>query len=114
MEFRPDHIYLVLGRTDLRAGIDGYAHLVESRIHLSPLTNNMFIFCNRAHNKIKILYWDGSGYWLLYKRLEKGTFKFPKNEEGSIVITEQQYRWLMEGLSIEQKRAFRKISAKYC
>lgn len=113
MEFRPDQIYLVCGNTDLRAGIDGYSHLVESRIQMSALSNNMFLFCNKAHNKIKILYWDGTGYWLLYKRLEKGTFKFPKNEEGSIVITEQQYRWLMEGLSIVQKRAHKEVKARY-
>jgi transposase len=114
MEFKPDQIFIALGATDLRAGIDGYSHMVESRIHMSPLTNNMFIFCNRAHNKIKILYWDGTGYWLLYKRLEKGTFKFPRNDGESMIITEQQYRWLMEGLNIEQKRAFKDIKAKYC
>ena len=113
MEFRPDHIYLVLGKTDLRAGIDGYSHLVESRAQISPLTKNMFLFCNRAHNKIKILYWDGTGYWLLYKRLEKGTFRFPKEENGTVVITEQQLRWLLEGLSIVQKRAHKKVNARY-
>jgi transposase len=113
MEFKPEKIYLVSGVTDLRAGIDGYAHIVESTLHLSPVSDCMFLFCNRAHNKLKILYWDRNGFWLLYKRLEKGTFKFPKQENGSIAITEQQLRWLLEGLNIEQKRAFRDVNAEY-
>lgn len=114
MEFNPEKIYLVAGATDLRAGIDGYAHIVESTFQMSPMTDAMFLFCNRAHNKLKILYWDKTGFWLLYKRLEKGTFKFPKEENGSIVITEQQLRWLLEGLNIQQKRAFKEVKAEFC
>lgn len=114
MEFRPEKIYLVSGATDLRTGIDGYAHIVESTIHLPPMSDCMFLFCNKAHNKIKILYWDKNGFWLLYKRLEKGTFKYPKEENGSVVISEQQLRWLLEGLNIYQKRAFKEVKAQFC
>lgn len=114
MEFRPEKIYLVNGVTDLRNGIDGYAHIIEGSFQMSPMTDAMFIFCNRAHNKIKILYWDKTGFWLLYKRLEKGTFKFPKQENGYITVSEQQLRWLLEGMSITQKRAFKEVKAKFC
>ena len=114
MEFKPEKIYLVLGATDLRAGIDGYAHIVQSELHLNPISDCMFLFCNKAHNKIKILYWDKTGFWLLYKRLEKGTFKFPRQQDGSIVVTEQQLRWLLEGLSITQRRAFQPVEAEFC
>ena len=61
------------------------------------------------------IHWDGNGFWLLYKRLEKHTFKWPKIKESltNIIINEQQLSWLLEGLSIEQKRAFKKTETKY-
>ena len=68
----PD-IYLISGSTDLRKGIDGYAMIVQDLYHLSPFSDALFLFCNKDHNKLKCLYWDGTGFWLLYKRLEKGT-----------------------------------------
>ncbi len=114
MEFKPSEIYLVAGVTDLRLGIDGYAHIVQTEFKLDPLTDRMFLFCNKSHNKLKILYWDKTGFWLLYKRLEKGTFKYPRQEDGAVVLSEQQLRWLLEGLSIDQKRAFRNLDCKYC
>ena len=113
MEFKPEKIYLAAGATDLRAGIDGYAHIVENSFEMKAMTDAMFIFCNRSRNKIKILYWDKNGFWLLYKRLEKGTFKYPRENTESIVITEQQLRWLLEGLNIWQKRAFKEVKAEY-
>lgn len=106
-------IFLVQGTTDLRKGIDGYASIIQDHFHLDPFSDTLFIFCNRTHNKIKCLYWDGSGFWLLYKRLEKGTFKWPKDESSVLKITHQQMNWLLEGLKIEQKTAFEKQSYKY-
>lgn len=114
MEFNPQQIYLIAGATDLRSGIDGYAHIVQTAFKLDPISDRMFIFCNRSHNKMKILYWDKCGFWLLYHRLEKGTFKFPKEKDGAVIITEQQLRWLLEGLGIEQERAFGEVTAPHC
>ena len=106
-------IYLVSGSTDLRKGIDGYAHIVQNHFHLDPFQDVLFIFCNRHHNKLKCLYWDGTGFWLLFKRLEKGNFKWINNSNEPIVITHQQLKWLLEGLKIEQKSAFKKAEKKY-
>lgn len=50
------------------------------------------------------MYWDGNGFWLLYKRLEKGRFQFPIRDDGIATITKQQLRWLLEGLRMEQKK----------
>lgn len=109
-----DGIYICTGPTDLRKGIDGYASIVQSEFELSPFDNNLYIFCNRQHNKLKCLYWDGTGFWLLYKRLEKGHFKWKNTEDNKAVeITSQQLNWLLEGLKMEQKTAFKKEYPKF-
>ena len=63
----------------------------------------------RRTDRIKALYWKGDGFLLLYKRLEKGKFQWPRSENEALSITPQQYRWLMEGLSIQQPKAHRKM-----
>lgn len=105
--------YICVGATDLRKGIDGYASMIQNNFLCSPFEDALFIFCNRSKDKIKILYWDKTGFWLFYKRLEHGKFKWPMKESQLNQITKQQLRWLLEGLSIEQKKAHREVSAKY-
>lgn len=101
-------LYLVRGVTDLRKGIDGYAALISAELHRSPTDHSLYIFCNRNRNKLKCLYYDGTGFWLLYKRMDKGHFKWIRNEkEDTVMITHQQLKWLLEGLKIEQKTAFK-------
>ncbi|MGM9952837.1 MAG: IS66 family insertion sequence element accessory protein TnpB [Intestinibaculum porci] len=109
-------IFVCTEPVDLRKGIDGYAAIVQSIFHRSPMDHCLYIFCNRSHNKIKALYYDNAstGFWLLYKRLEKGTFKWKISSDGSYAeISEQQFRWLMEGLKINQPTAFKKIERQY-
>lgn len=107
-------IYIAQGFTDLRKGIDGYACIVQDIFKLSPFEDSLFIFCNRDRNKLKCLYWDGTGFWLLYNRLEKGHFKWINSpDETSKSISHQQLSWLLSGLKIEQKSAFEKQERKY-
>lgn len=102
-------IYLVKGATDLRKGIDGYAALISGELGHSPTDHSLYIFCNRDRNKLKCLYYDGTGFWLLYKRMDRGHFKWIRSENSeSFLITHQQLNWLLEGLKIEQKTAFKK------
>lgn len=104
MELKAGNIYMAAGATDLRKGIDGYAQIVQSAFHRNPMDSSLYIFCNRNHNKIKCLYWDGSGFWLLYKRLEKGHFRWKKLPEGEPYrISEKQLSWLLDGLKVDQK-----------
>ena len=70
-------IYLATGATDLRRSIDGLAALVRDRFTLDPLSGHLFLFRNRRGDRLKILAWDRSGFWVLYKRLEQGTFAWP-------------------------------------
>lgn len=108
------NIYLFTGPTDLRKGIDGYAAIIENELGRAVFEDSLFLFCNRTRNKIKCLYWDGTGFWLLYKRLEKGHFQWSRsNGENTVHITHQQLKWLLEGLKIEQKKAFKKEEPKY-
>ena len=108
-DFSGAKVYLACGYTDLRRGIDGLATIIEQQFRLDPCSDALFLFCGRRTDRIKALYWEGDGFLLLYKRLEKGKFQWPRSENEALGITAQQYRWLMEGLSIQQPKAHRKI-----
>lgn len=110
------HIYIQVEPCDLRKGIDGYAALVNSEFNMDPMdSNSLYIFCNRNHNKLKCLYYDGTGFWLLYKRLESGTFKWSKSaDEKFLEISEQQLKWLLEGLKMEQKNRLQRKQKSVC
>ena len=103
-------VYIALGYTDLRRGIDGLAAVVQESFALDPFTNTLFLFCGRRKGRIKGLLWEGNGFLLLYKRLEAGSFQWPRTGEEARQLTPQQYRWLMEGLSIDQPKAHRPIT----
>ena len=87
-----ERVYIACGYTDLRLG------------------NCLFLFCGRRRDRIKALYWEGNGFLLLYKRLESGVFQWPRKENEARALTTQQYRWLMEGLSIDQPKAHRQVN----
>lgn len=107
---RVDKVYLAVGPTDLRKSIDGLAILVQESFKLDPFSKNLFVFCNRKQDKVKILEWDTNGFWLYYKRLEKGTFKWPNNSSSeTISINEREFRWLLDGLDLNQKSAFKEV-----
>lgn len=109
---KAEHIYIACGYTDMRKAIDGFSAIVQNNFHLDPFSNSLFLFCGRKCNRIKALYWEGDGFVLLYKRLENGKFQWPRNESEVRQITEREFRWLMEGLSINQPKAVRKINVK--
>ena len=107
-----DRVYIACGYTDLRRGIDGLASLVQQQFNLDPFSNTLFLFCGRRRDRIKALYWCGDGYILLYKRLSNGRFQWPRSEAELRLLDPQSFRWLMEGLRIEQKTAIRKGKPK--
>ena len=100
-----DKVYIACGYTDLRKGIDGLAAMVQQQFQLDPFANTLFLFCGRRRDRIKGLYWEGDGFILLYKRLEQGSYQWPRTENEVRQLTPQQYRWLMEGLKVEQPKA---------
>lgn len=101
-----NRVYLAVGPTDLRKSIDGLAVLVTESFDLDTFKRSLFVFCNRKQDKIKILQWDVNGFWLYYKRLEKGRFKWPNTlDSKTILVTDREFRWLLDGLDINQKDA---------
>lgn len=108
-------MYLVTGYTDLRRSIDGLVTIVQGKLELDPYNSALFLFCGRRRDRIKGLLWEGDGFLLLYKRLDNGSFQWPRNETEALLLTPQQTRWLLEGLKIDQPKAIRegKPSAIY-
>lgn len=80
---------------------------------LDPFYSNLFVFCNRKRDKLKILHWDHNGFWLYYRRLEKGVFQWPDEQMTlPLSISPRQFNWLLDGLLLEQKQAYPKMGAK--
>lgn len=110
---KAENIYIACGHTDMRRQIDGLAAMVENNFRLNPYQNSIFLFCGRKKDRIKALLWEGDGFVLLYKRLESGaSFQWPKDPEEVKLITKQELRWLLEGLSINQPKAVKRIKIK--
>lgn len=108
-----ERVYLAAGPTDLRKSIDGLAVIVQELFQLDPFSKALFVFCNRKKDKLKILFWDHNGFWLYYRRLEKGLFDWP--DLGSVQplsISSRQLNWLLDGLPLDQRDAHPSVSAK--
>ena len=104
------NVYIVTGYTDLRFGIDSLAALIKSKLGKEPLVpDTLYLFCGRRTDRIKGLVWESDGYLLLYKRLEQGNFQWPRSESEVRNLSQQQFRWLMEGLTVTPKRIVKQV-----
>lgn len=103
-------VYLACGSTDMRKSINGLVVLVQECFQRNPFEGTLFVFCNKQRTKIKILHWEHDGFWLYYKRLEKGKFKWPASgKENGLNVSERELRWLLDGLALEQKSAHKAV-----
>jgi transposase len=96
-------VLLAVQPCDLRKGINGLHGLVTEKLGEDPRAGALFVFTNRHHSRLKILYWDGTGLWMLAKRLEKGTFSWPKNlepEKTKLSLTPQALAMLTDGVDL--------------
>jgi len=97
-------VFLACGHTDMRKSINGLCAIVESVFKLNPFDEALFVFCNRNRDRIKILEWDTDGYWLHFKRLEKGRFRWPAvGEEYTMTLTGEELSYLLGGTRVELK-----------
>jgi len=103
------HIYLRTGTTDMRCGITGLINIIEGSMGLNATEDgSIFLFCGRKRDRIKAIIFEGDGWLLCYKVITSdGRYQWPKDETEAKKITSQQFRWLMEGISIEQKKMFK-------
>ena len=99
-------IYLAAGATDMRKSFEGLYGLVRDRLQCDPLSGHVFAFTNVQRNRLKLLYWDGSGLWVCAKRLEKGRFRWPENKAGETRITlmQEELALLLGGIDLTQTR----------
>jgi transposase len=106
-------IYLAVGSTDMRKGFEGLYGLVRYQLGLDPLSGHLCIFCNKERNRLKILFWDGSGLWVCAKRLEKGRFSWPMqcSEQGRVALSHEELALLLGGIDLrrtQRKNWYRK------
>ncbi len=95
----------------MRKGIDGLATLIQDSLKLDPYGDSIFLFSGWSKDRYKCLYFDSDGFAMLYKRLDNGKLQWPKDENELRNLSQQELRWLLEGLSLQQPKAIAK-SAK--
>ena len=107
-------IYLAAGSTDMRKGFEGLYGLVRDRLSAEPLSGHVFVFTNARRNRLKLLFWDGSGLGVCAKRLEKGRFRWPEaaGKETGVLLSHEELALLVGGIDLAatRKRAwYRKV-----
>jgi len=109
-----NRIYIACGPTDLRKSVDGLANIVRQDFKMDPFDNYLFLFCNRARNRLKGLMWDKNGFCLYYKRLdgEGAKFRWPNDSEAVRDIKVQQLKLLIDGFSVDPPKGFGEVSAR--
>jgi transposase len=99
-------VYVAIGATDMRKSFEDLFGIVRDRLLIDPLSGHLFVFCNGRKNRLKILFWDGSGIWICSKRLEKGRFSWPSqgDENGKARLSQEQLSMLIGGIELARAR----------
>ena len=95
---RVDHVWLALGVSDLRVGIDALLAQVVRGFALGAQAHHAYVFANRRADRLKVLVYDGAGMWLCTRRLHSGNFVWPHADTGAMTLTREQFDWLVQGL----------------
>ena len=98
-------VWIATNPVDMRKSFDGLAEVVRAFLGHDPLSSHLFVFRNKSSERLKILWWDRDGLTIYYKRLERGTFRFPRGEEKSIAVDSTQLLRLLSGLEVVPRRA---------
>ena len=108
-------IFLVSGATDMRKHFDSLSAIVTETLKRDPYAGHVFVFCNRRHNRLKILFWDGTGFWVMAKRLERGTFSWPESKAKTIDLAPEELSLLLGGIDLRgavRRRWYRRPDAE--
>jgi len=107
-EMKFPQVYIVCGYTDMRRSIDGMAAVIKQNFGLEPCSGSLFLFCGKRRDRMKALLWEEDGFLLMNKRLDNDAFQWPRSESEVKLMTQEQFVWLMQGLSVEQPTAIRR------
>ena len=104
-------VYLACGATDMRKSIDGLSALVEYSFKLDLFDDAVFVFCNRGRDRLKVLEWDGDGFWLHFKRLEKGRFPWPRcADRRTMELRAEELEQLLDGTKLIRRITGQEVS----
>jgi transposase len=103
-------VYVSLKPVDMRKSINGLSALVLSVFKKQPTSGHLFVFYNHSKDKVKILHWDRNGFFLYYKRLEKGKFQFKKTVDEVVELSSDQLSWLLAGLDFMLMNDFAELN----
>ena len=98
---RIEEVFLYRRPVDMRKQMDGLSAIVKDLMHQDPLCGKLYIFTNRRRNKLKVLFWERTGFVVWYKRLERHRFPWPKRHDlDTLTLTGQQLSWLLDGVDV--------------
>jgi transposase len=105
-------IFVATVATDMRKGFDGLQGIVVGVLEQDPMSGHLFLFLNRRRDKLKVLYWDGDGLAIWYRRLEQGTFQMPNVQEGAkqVEIRSEELTMLLRGIDLNNVRRRKRYS----
>ncbi len=106
-------IFLCRSAVDFRKAHDGLCAIIRDEFKDDPFSGDIFAFFNRAKDRIKLVVWDRNGFWLFYKRLEKGTFPFAVSGEGRMEIEQGQLSMILEGIEWNHARKYSQFSSTF-
>ena len=109
LTFTGHRIFLVAGPTDMRKSFNGLSGIARERLNATPSSRDLFLFCNRNRNRLKVLVYDESGVWVLAKRLDRGTFAWPTQHDGeeTVEYRDEELALLLGGLDATKLNARR-------
>jgi transposase len=105
-------IFIALEATDMRKGFDGLSGLITSKLKQDPLSGILFLFVNRRRDRMKVLYWDGDGLAIWYRRLEQGTYRLPKaaSDVASVEMRSDEFMMLLRGIDLDNVKRHKRYS----
>lgn len=110
MRWNDKPVYLCCGGTDMRKSINGLMSIVQDSFSLDPFSDTLFVFCNKSRNRLKILEWDGDGFWLYFKRLERGHFRWPAGGDTvNMALHINELSCLIDGARLEKKLSRKEV-----
>jgi transposase len=106
-------VFLCRSPVDFRKAHDGLCAIIRDEFKDDPFSGDVFAFFNRARDRVKLVLWDRNGFWLLYKRLEKGTFPFLVSGKGRVEIAQAELAMILEGIEWKSAKKFSRFSSTY-